>query len=227
MAEKTLAQVACEAMDAAWSLPAEESWQAVADAVIAAHEARRWQGERWLPVVGYETCYEVSSEGRVRRIGGKMMTLSAKKVEGYLRVRLTDLANGKRQTASVHRLVAAAFIPNPLNLPIINHLDSDTANNRVLNLEWCTQKHNLRHAHLAGRMPNKHWVGKRSPSAVLTDDQVLSLRSRYVPRVTPMEALAKEYGVSKKEIWSAINGKTFSRLASTIPAPPKEADHGE
>jgi len=43
MAEKTLAQIAWEAMDAAWSLPAEESWQAVADAVVAEHERRRWK----------------------------------------------------------------------------------------------------------------------------------------------------------------------------------------
>jgi len=43
MAEKTLAQIAWEAMDAAWSLPAEESWQAVADAVVAEYERRRWQ----------------------------------------------------------------------------------------------------------------------------------------------------------------------------------------
>jgi hypothetical protein len=52
MAEKTLGQVAWEAMDAAWSLPAEESWQAVADAVIQAHEARRWKGICTAPLTG-------------------------------------------------------------------------------------------------------------------------------------------------------------------------------
>jgi hypothetical protein len=49
MAEKTLAQVAWEAMDAAWSLPSQESWQAVADAVVQAHEARRWQAIETAP----------------------------------------------------------------------------------------------------------------------------------------------------------------------------------
>ena len=52
--------------------------------------------------------------------------------------------NGKRYSKQVHRLVAEAFLPNPDGLPIINHKDETRTNSCVENLEWCTQKHNIR-----------------------------------------------------------------------------------
>lgn len=50
---------------------------------------------------------------------------------------------GKRKSYILHRLVAKAFLPNPNNYPVINHKDENTHNNRVDNLEWCTQKYNI------------------------------------------------------------------------------------
>ena len=58
-----------------------------------------------------------------------------------MRVILSD--NGKNKTYFVHRLVAAAFIPNPENLPEIDHIDGNRANNDATNLRWCTRKQNL------------------------------------------------------------------------------------
>lgn len=103
--------------------------------------------ERWLPVVGFEGLYEVSSLGRVKSLGNNrfkkevIMNLHPNKKSGYLYVPLYK--NKKKYNKKVHRLVAIAFIPNPLNLPHINHKDENKQNNCVDNLEWCTHKYNV------------------------------------------------------------------------------------
>lgn len=97
--------------------------------------------EEWRDIIGFENTYRVSSIGRVLSVNynktGSSKVLTPFKVKGrYLQVTL----KGKRY--SVHRLVAKAFIPNPNNLPYINHKDENGLNNSVDNLEWCTAKYN-------------------------------------------------------------------------------------
>lgn len=109
--------------------------------------------EEWKSIPGYEGLYEISSYGRVKSLDryvkvksksyrlqkGKMLS-PIKNKYGYLQVFLC--CNGKYKIISVHRLVAEAFIPNPDNLPIINHKDEDKSNNCVENLEWCSHRYN-------------------------------------------------------------------------------------
>ena len=107
-------------------------------------------------VKGYEGYYEVDMYGRVYSLertitvndNGRVYEKPIKECElsqsthsaGYKTVGLTR--NGKTENAYVHRLVAEAYIPNPQNLPFINHKDEDKANNFVTNLEWCTEQYN-------------------------------------------------------------------------------------
>lgn len=107
-------------------------------------------------VKGYEGYYEVDMYGRVYSLertitvndNGRVYEKPVKECElsqsthsaGYKTVGLTR--NGKTENAYVHRLVAEAYIPNPQNLPFINHKDEDKANNFVTNLEWCTVQYN-------------------------------------------------------------------------------------
>ena len=110
--------------------------------------------EIWKPVVGYEGLYEVSNLGRVRSLNyrntGKVKELiSHDNGFGYLIVELRN--SGNRKTYSVHRLVAQAFIPNPDNLPEVNHRDLCKTNNCLLNLEWCSRKYNLEYSDICGR----------------------------------------------------------------------------
>lgn len=96
--------------------------------------------EIWKEILGYERTYEVSNFGRVRNIRtGKILKPTNDK-DGYLQLVLSK--NGTRKTVKVHRLVAYAFLPNPQNLPQINHKDEDKTNNKVDNLEWCDSKYN-------------------------------------------------------------------------------------
>lgn len=95
--------------------------------------------EEWRPIEGYEGLYEVSNTGFVRRVSD-LMVLKFSDLKGYCRVRLRK--DGKRKMYLVHRLVAQAFIPNPLNLPQVNHIDENKKNNNIDNLEWCDQIYN-------------------------------------------------------------------------------------
>lgn len=121
--------------------------------------------EYWKPVLGYEGLYEVSNWGRVKSMNynhtGKerIMKLVPNKA-GYLYVVLYK--NGKVKTFRVHRLVAEAFLPNPDNLPEVNHKDENKLNNNVNNLEWCSAKYNSNFGTRNKRIIAKNTNGKRS-----------------------------------------------------------------
>ena len=107
--------------------------------------------EEWRPVKGYEGLYEVSNMGRVKSLyyGKERIMRTPDNSTGYRNV---ELARQTPKRKLVHRLVAEAFIPNPMNLPVVNHLDGDKHNDCVFNLEWCTKKENTNHAIKTGLM---------------------------------------------------------------------------
>lgn len=95
--------------------------------------------ETFLSVPGYEGLYEVSNKGNVKSLR-RGIILKPSILHGYLRVGLHK--DNKTQYYVVHRLVALVFIPNPENLPFVNHKDESRNNNCVENLEWCTAQYN-------------------------------------------------------------------------------------
>lgn len=120
--------------------------------------------EIWKDVVGYEGYYQVSNLGNIRsvdrviysdklhigtkrKLDGKMLKPYVN-AHGYLALTLTK--NGKEKSLRVHRLVAEAFIKNPNNYDQINHIDGNKTNNKVENLEWCNNQHNVIHAYKNG-----------------------------------------------------------------------------
>lgn len=72
--------------------------------------------------------------------------------KGYCRVCMRRESTNKREDLYVHRIIASIFIPNPLNLPEVNHIDNNRTNNSVDNLEWITKKDNLAYAFSNGNM---------------------------------------------------------------------------
>lgn len=106
--------------------------------------------EIWKPVVGYEGLYKVSNKGRVKGLRSGKILKSALNKKGYPMVVLSR--NGKLLPQRVHRLVALTFIPNLNNYPIVNHINENKTDNRVENLEWCTNKYNCNYGTTIGRM---------------------------------------------------------------------------
>lgn len=117
--------------------------------------------EFWKDVVGYEGFYKVSNLGRVKSLTRVIKKGFVNRVateerilnptsnnKGYLVVPL--ITDGVRKVFTVHRLVAIAFLSNPDNLPVVNHKDLNTMNNKYSNLEWCTYSENIQHAHNNG-----------------------------------------------------------------------------
>lgn len=115
--------------------------------------------ENWKPATGV---YEVSDQGNVRNRKTGRLLKQVKNKDGYLQVGLRE--DGKSKSFRVHRLVAFAFIPNPDNLPQVNHKNEDKTDNRVENLEWCDAKYNSNYGTHNKRVSNgvRNWWGKTS-----------------------------------------------------------------
>jgi len=122
--------------------------------------------EIWKDLVDFENYYQVSDLGKVRRklsptyykdgrVAFFSQTILKASIDkkGYLRVFLS--VNSKQYSRRIHRLVAKTFLENPLNLPQVNHKDCIKNNNKIENLEWCTNKENMRHAFYNGIFKNR------------------------------------------------------------------------
>lgn len=124
--------------------------------------------EVWKDIPNYEGLYQVSNLGKIKSLERKVKKYNGERIvrerilkqsyeKKYMHVQLSK--NGKTITRLVHRLVAETFIDNPNNLKEVNHIDANTRNNNVNNLEWCTRYENMQHAKQMGLI--KHNSGEK------------------------------------------------------------------
>lgn len=152
----------------------------------------------WRIVAGTEGHYSVSNTGLVRRntatskyLGNKILRASSNGRDGkYPSVCLC--LNGCPRTANVHRLVAIAFIPNPDNKPQVNHINGDTFNNNVSNLEWVTNSENNKHAY--SKLGREVVRGSRIGMAKLHETTVAAIRERMREGARNLDITA-EFGI--------------------------------
>ena len=110
-------------------------------------------GDKFMKdIKGYEGRYAVTSCGKVWSYINECFLKPKCEKNGYLRVSLYTA--GKFKKYFIHRLVAEAYIPNPENLPQVNHKDENKANNCLQNLEWCDQKYNHNYGTINERISN-------------------------------------------------------------------------
>lgn len=171
---------------------------------------------KYYKIKGYED-YFITKSGKI------FSTLSNKELKydrschGYCKVKLMDRRLGKFITLQVHRIVANQFIPNPRNLPEINHKDGNHSNNSVYNLEWCTAEYNHRHA----VENNLYKIEEDSPRAKLTKEQVLSIYKEF-ESCKSKTTIAKRYNVSDALIGEIVRGVRWSKTYKEYYGKPSE-----
>ena len=106
----------------------------------------------------------------------------------------------------VHRLVAIAFLDNPLNYPMVNHKDGIKTNNKLENLEWCTREHNMKEAY---RLGLKNSSGKNNGNSKLSDEQILKIRELYDKGMSIVE-ISKKFNIHRS--YSYFLCKRLKRL---------------
>lgn len=155
----------------------------------------------------YLTRYVVTKEGFViNKKTGKVLKYRYG-TNGYPSVVLYH-DDGKTEK-DVHRLVAEAFLPNPENLPFVNHKDGNRNNPHVDNLEWCTAAWNSKHSYLYnGRVACK---GKENGNTKLEENDVRMIK-RMLSSGMKQRDIAKQFGVSQPSIHRIANGKTWGWL---------------
>ncbi len=121
--------------------------------------------QRWLNIDGYPG-YRVSDSGTVWSDRSSKEKRSFPDKKGYMRVQVYSATTSKPYTFKVHRLVAQHYIPNPNDLPQINHLDGNKTNNHVSNLEWCTNEQNQAHA-LANGLATGRFIERQDIAPLL------------------------------------------------------------
>lgn len=160
--------------------------------------------EEWRPVVGAEENYIVSNLGNVASLNynhtGKCRFLKQSISGGYQRVSINK--DGKHLSVKVHRLVAEAFLPNPENLPQINHKDENKLNNVVWNLEWCDSHYNINYGTGLKRRA-KARVENGKGKAVKQIDKSGNTISSF----TNVASAARKTGISRSSIFKTLTGK--------------------
>ena len=164
--------------------------------------------EIWKDIDEFKGLYQVSNFGRVKSIKRKneIIMKQPTTIDGYKTINLR--INNKTYSYKIHRLVALAFIPNPLNLPEINHCDCDKTNCNDWNLEWCTHANNMKHA--ANNKLVKSLFGENHKLAKLTNIDVIKIRE--LKSTMTQKEIGKLFGIKQPTIGKILQGKLWTHI---------------
>ena len=175
-----------------------------------------------IPIKGYER-YTIDERGCVYSLISERYLKPNITKSGYCSVELFD-KNGKSKRLLIHRLVAAAFIPNPNNYTEVNHKDENPSNNHVDNLEWCTHLYNMRYGNGAKIRHSKidyhseKMNEARRRNTVKTRKPVLQFtrNGEFISRYDSGLEASKATGVSHSHILECCNGKRYKTVGGFI-----------
>lgn len=165
------------------------------------------EAEEWRTVSEFPN-YEVSDRGRIRRITYLAQYPQTGPDGGYACVRIYD--KGTRYERKVHRLAALAFIPNPNNLPLVNHKDFDRMNPDIENLEWASHRGNFDYS----RARHKAAVprGEKHGLSKLTPPQVHCIRTFARWTHWRQRSIGKRFGITQHSVWMIVQRLTWKHV---------------
>ena len=162
--------------------------------------------EEWRDIKGYEGKYMVSNLGRVKslnykRTGKEKIMKGVDDGRGYLILSL--YREGKGKTCKIHKLVAQAFLENPMGYNEVNHKNEDKADNRVENLEWCSRLYNINYGtrnkrsaeKLKGRKQSEETIKKISEKMTGRKQSEEHIKKRIEKTSKPIYSINKESGL--------------------------------
>jgi hypothetical protein len=176
-----------------------------------------------VPVPGYEKYYGATSDGKVFSFNynrtGETKELAQTSLYDkrrnsktmYKRAKMYHI--NKNTPTAIHRIIAITFIPNPNNLPQVNHIDGDKSNNFVENLEWCSVKSNVNHAEMNGLNP--HVRGEDHPKHILSTEEVKAIKKELKETINyrgQLTNIAKKYGVTLHCIFDIKRGRSWVHI---------------
>lgn len=148
-----------------------------------------------------DTDYLVSPKGEIFRKGKRLY--GWKNTKGYMKISIYQ--NGRVQyTASIHRMVCETHIPNPKNLPQINHIDGDKTNNDVSNLEWCNSFENIQHRIKVLRVGMD--LNHKATKIPFSEVQILRWK-RSINYPINYAEVSKKWGIRRDYLSKLITGK--------------------
>lgn len=150
--------------------------------------------EIWKPIKQMKGKYLISNLGQVKNAKNDNIVKPFINNSGYYEVVFS--VGNKRLHFRVHRLVADAFLPNPYNLPIINHKDRNRLNNKLDNLQWCSYKYN-----------NNYNVARRARNGYTTRIEQYDLNMNYIRTYNRMKDVENKFNVSRTAIRFCCLGK--------------------
>ena len=167
---------------------------------------------KWKDIIGYENEYQINQFGEIRTLKDSpklkkydVLKPQISKRNGYVYQMLYK--NGKEKLLRVHRLVAMAFLPNPNNLPQVNHKDGNKQNNSVDNLEWCEQSDNMKHAYKNGlQIPSEN-----QRKAIINTNK---LKQKKVCQIKDGEVINTFSGISEASRQTKISISCISRCCN-------------
>ncbi len=175
---------------------------------------------RWADILGYEGCYQISDDGKVKSLPktrklnhGGIQHVPERILKPYLGRDGYPYINLCRnyviKHGKIHRLVALAFITNPEGKPHVNHKDGNKLNNSYKNLEWVTRKENAEHAVRTGLAV----MGSRSHLSKITEGDIPIILGR-IKNGETMSLIGKDYGVSGSNISHIKIGDSWKQETS-------------
>ena len=173
------------------------------------------ENEVWKGVVGYEDLFSVSNKGRLFSLRTNKILKQNIVGEGY-NACVTKLngRKGSNLVLKIHREVAKAFIPNPDELPFVNHIDGDKLNNSVDNLEWITPQGNVVHAIETGLLSLDHLKLISKENRKLTEEDVKYIRNnfKYGDRNFGARSLSRMFNIQHSTIMKIIRFERYAEV---------------